>query len=107
MSWGNRPTVRIKGAAFTSFEAFQAHIEAGGYVFYHHKAYHPLVIGNWSFWRLKHLCLTRSLSAAQLNPQHYRNTPSVMAAEHAYWERLRDHTNTKNFRAVVGARTSP
>lgn len=106
MSWFiQREPVRIKGEAITTLEGLLRHLNAGGYVIFNHKAYHPSVISNWSLARLTYLCRCGGLYQAIPNPKR-THTPERQL-ELRRIELSAHFAALRRFRQALGERTGP
>lgn len=107
MSWPQNVPKRVQGEVFTCLSDLARHLDAGGWVFYRHKAYHPLVISNWSLSQLTHFCRYGKFCRAELNP---KRTWDRTAADEATEKRVanaRQKAARARFLLANGERTGP
>jgi hypothetical protein len=115
MSWYKPEPKRIKGAPFRNFRDLVAHLDAGGYVWAHHKAYHPKVISNWGLGLLMVHVRSGSLCRAVPNPKYrvpfscpgfieHKLAVDNIQFENRRLERAEDRLALERFHAANGAR---
>jgi hypothetical protein len=105
MSWGfPRETRRIEGAVIPNLRELVAHLDAGGWVYFNRRAYHPKVILNWSIGRLMYLSQKGALLRADINPKRARAEDSGEVQRRVSAD---DRLARERFQLALGSRIGP